>query len=174
MADYSTEKMTGNHHIKDNERQFHEKRRGADRRKSKMPRLRFLLFGGRRRHIRREEDKNSIAVMDSYSEPLFALIIGILCLSLIDAAMTLYLIGQGAQEINPVMAYFLDKGTGTFIIAKYILTSVAVIIILLIKNSYLPGIRIRSKNLLVFAIVSFALVIIWEIYLVSTLIQNTQ
>jgi len=113
-----------------------------------------------------------IAIMDSYSQSLFAVIIGILCLSLIDAVMTLHLIGHGATEINPIMAYFLDKGTVTFVAAKYILTTVAVIIILLVKNSYLPRTRIRSKNLFIFAIASFALVIIWEIWLVYMLLAR--
>ena len=173
MTINSTEKNTGNINITENGRRYHEKRRGADRRQSKIPGLRYLIFGGRRKHVRREEDNNGIVIMDFYSQSLFALIIGILCLSLIDAAMTLHLIGHGAQEINPVMAYFLDKGTVTFISAKYILTSGAVIIILLVQNAYLPRLRIRSKNLFIFAIVAFALVVVWEIYLLSKLIQGS-
>jgi hypothetical protein len=151
----------------------HYTRKGGDRRQSRIPRLRFLIFGGRRRQVRREEDMKSIVIMDSYSQSLFVVIIGILCLSLIDAVMTLHLIGHGAKEINPIMAYFLDKGTVIFIAVKYILTSLAVIIILLVKNAYLPRTRIRSNNLFAFAIISFALVIIWEIFLVFMLLART-
>jgi len=172
MLSYSAKEKSKNQNIAKDDGQEHEKRRGPDRRKSTIPPLRFLFFGGRRRQIRREEDMKGIAIMDSYSQSLFAVIIGILCLSLIDAVMTLHLIGHGATEINPIMAYFLDKGTVIFVAAKYILTTVAVIIILLVKNSYLPRTRIRSKNLFIFAIASFALVIIWEIWLVYMLLAR--
>ncbi len=154
-------------------RQDYEKRYGGDRRQRSIPPLWFLIFGGRRRKVRREEDMNGIIIMDSYSQSLFVVIIGILCLSLTDAVMTLHLIGHGAKEINPVMAYFLDKGIVVFITAKYIMTSVAVVIILLIKNTYLPRTRVRSKNLFTFAIVCFSLVIIWEILLVFMLMART-
>jgi hypothetical protein len=159
--------------VPEDNRQDYEKRYGVDRRKRTIPSFRFLVFGGRRKQVRREEDMNGIVVMDSYSQSLFVVIISILCLSLIDAMMTLHLIGQGAKEINPIMAYFLDKGTVVFITAKYILTSGAVVIILLIKNTYLPRTRIRSKKLFIFAIISFSLVIIWEILLVFMLMART-
>jgi hypothetical protein len=173
MNSGSADKKTKHQDTEEDDKHGHHKRNEGDRRQSRIPRLRFLIFGGRRRQVRREEDRKSIIIMDSYSQSLFAVIIGILCLSLIDAVMTLHLIGHGAKEINPIMAYFLDKGTVIFIAAKYILTSAAVIIILLVKNAYLPRTRIRSKNLFTFAIISFALVIIWEIFLVFMLLART-
>ncbi len=142
-----------------------EKRGCKDRRQRAIPSLKFLFWGGRRKKIRREDDMQKIAIMDSYSQPLFAVIIAILCLSLMDAAMTLYLIGLGAKELNPIMDYFIQKGPAVFITVKYIFTSVAVIIILLIKNTYLPRTQIRTKNLFFFALISFGLVVLWEIYL---------
>ncbi len=169
MNSYSVQKQTESKDSLENGGQDYEKRYGGDRRKRVVPPLRYLLFGGRRKRVRREEDMNGIAIMDRYSQSLFVVIMGIICLSLIDAVMTLHLISHGATEINPVMAYFLDKGTVNFIVAKYILTSLAVIIILLLKNNYLPKTRIRSKSLFIFAIVSFGLVIIWEILLVFML-----
>jgi hypothetical protein len=173
MITFSVKDKPENHDHLEDDRQDHEKRYGVDRRKRTIPPFRFLIFGGRRRHVRREEDMKGIVFMDSYSQSLFAVIISILCLSLIDGVMTLHLIGHGAKELNPIMAYFLDKGTVVFITAKYILTSVAVIIILLIKNTYLPRTRVRSKKLFIFAIVSFSLVVIWEILLVFMLMGRT-
>jgi len=173
MISYSVTDKPENCDILEDEKQNHEKRYSGDRRQSTIPPFRFLIFGGRRRQVRREEDMKGIVIMDSYSQSLFAVIIGILCLSMIDAVMTLHLIGHGAKEINPIMVYFLDKGIVIFITAKYILTSLAVVIILLVKNTYLPRTRIRSKNLFTFAIVSFSLVIIWEIFLVFMLMVRT-
>lgn len=173
MTTYLEKDKPENHDHLEDDRQDYEKRYGVDRRKRTIPSFRFLVFGGRRKQVRREEDMNGIVIMDSYSQSLFVVIIGILCLSLTDAAMTLHLIGHGAKEINPIMAYFLDKGIVVFITAKYIMTSVAVVIILLIKNTYLPRTRVRSKNLFTFAIVCFSLVIIWEILLVFMLMART-
>ena len=172
MNSDSAHKKSKSQDTKEDNKHDQNKRNRGDRRQSRIPSLRFLIFGGRRRQVRREEDMKGIVIMDSYSQSLFVVIIGILCLSLIDAVMTLHLIGHGAKEINPVMAYFLDKGTVIFIAAKYILTSAAVIIILLVKNAYLPKTRIRSNNLFAFAVISFALVIIWEIFLVFMLLAR--
>jgi hypothetical protein len=173
MNSDSAHKKSKSQDTKEDQKHAQDKRNEGDRRQSKFPSLRFLIFGGRRRQVRREEDMKGIVIMDSYSQSLFVVIVGILCLSLIDAVMTLHLIGHGAKEINPIMAYFLDKGTVIFIAAKYILTSAAVIIILLVKNAYLPRTRIRSNKLFAFAIISFALVIIWEIFLVFMLLART-
>ncbi|MFO8082979.1 MAG: DUF5658 family protein [Desulfobacterales bacterium] len=165
MKSHPANKTAVRNNFKERDNEILEQRSGKDRRQKIIPPLRFLLFGGRRKNIRREEDMQNIVIMDSYSRSLFAVIIVILFLSLIDAAMTLYLIGHGAKELNPLMDYFLQKSPLTFIIAKYFITSVALIIILLIKNTYLPRTRFRSKNLFIFAIISFTLVIIWEIWL---------
>lgn len=147
------------------DRQDFIKRGGKDRRQGTIPSLKYLFWGGRRKKIRREEDMQKLAIMDSYSQSLFAVIVAILCLSLMDAAMTLYLIGLGAKELNPIMDYFIQKGPAVFITAKYVLTSLAVIIILLIKNTCLPRTKFRTKNLFFFAVISFGLVVLWEIYL---------
>lgn len=165
MNSDGVDKKVGKDNFGEPDSRFSDQRSGNDRRQRIIPPLKFLFFGGRRKHIRRENDKQNIVIMDSYSQSLFAVIIGILCLSLIDAAMTLYLIGLGAKELNPIMDYFIQKGHITFIVAKYSITSAAVVIILLIKNTYLPRTRFRSRNLFIFAIISFSLVIVWEILL---------
>jgi len=63
------------------------------------------------------------------------MIMGIIFLSLLDALLTLYLIEEGSNELNPVMDYFLNKGPLIFTLAKYLLTSVAVVIFVILANS---------------------------------------
>jgi hypothetical protein len=145
---------------------FTDERRDLDRRKRRIPPIRFLIFGGRRKTVRRKGPHRRIILLDHYSERLFAIISAILILSLIDAVMTLYLINHGATEINPVMAYFLRKGSLFFIVAKYVLTTLSVIMILLVKHTILPYFRFHATNLFVFALAAFGLVVSWEVALV--------
>lgn len=53
---------------------------------------------------------------------LFVLFI-VLLLSLVDGAMTIYLVQRGAWEANPFMRYALNVSHEFFIIVKYFLTA---------------------------------------------------
>lgn len=146
-----------------------EQRSGRDRRRRMFPPLRFLVAGGRRRGIRRSEDLYRIVILDRYSPKLFISIVGILFLSLFDGLLTLYLIEHGSTEINPVMDYFLKKGPFIFAIAKYALTSLAVVIFVVVANSVLPRSNFRAQKLFPYALLAFGSVIAWEIMLVLVL-----
>jgi hypothetical protein len=145
-----------------------EKRSGTDRRRGTFPALSFLVSGGRRRQVRRAHDQRRIVILDRYPAGLLVVILGILFLSLTDAFLTLNLIEHGASEINPVMAYFLEKGPILFTVVKYGLTSMAVIIFVLVKNSTIRGSRMRTQSLFTFAIVCFAIAVVWQIVLILT------
>lgn len=146
-----------------------EKRFGAERRRRSVPSLSILFSGGRRCRVRRVHDQRRIVILDRYSPGLLAVIMGILFLSLTDAFLTLNLIEHGASEINPVMAYFLQKGPLVFTLVKYGLTSLAVIIFLLVKNSVIQGSRMRTRSLFTFAFVCFLIAVVWQIILIFTL-----
>jgi hypothetical protein len=51
-----------------------------------------------------------------------------------DAFLTLFLLGQGAYEANPVLAYFLKFGPYAFFTVKYTLTSLGLIALLIFRN----------------------------------------
>jgi hypothetical protein len=146
---------------------------GEDRRRKTIPSLRYLVAGGRRRGVRRVEDQQRIIILDRYSPHLLATIVGILCLSLLDALLTLSLIEHGATEVNPVMAFFLDQGPLVFTSVKYLLTSMGVVIFLLVNHNVLPGARFRMSNLFTFAIASFGIVVVWEIMLIYMIASRT-
>ena len=128
--------------------------------------LRFWMGSGRRRKVRRSTDRQRVVILDRYSPKLFAVIVGILFLSLLDAVLTLYLMEHGSNELNPVMDYFLKKGPLIFTIAKYLLTSVAVIIFVILANSVVPRFKFRAKRLFPYALIAFGSVIVWEVILV--------
>jgi hypothetical protein len=145
---------------------YTEKRRGIDRRTNNKSRLKYLLFNGRRVGSRRRDDSGKAVIFDRYDQNLFLAITTILALSILDALLTLVVIQRGATELNPVMAYFLEHGTPTFIVAKYVLTSIGVLILLIFKNVFLTKIKIRTLSLFPCVIVVFLTVIAWELFLI--------
>ena len=144
---------------------FIERRSGIDRRKARLGGIRQLLFNGRRSNLRRADDRRKLALLDHYSPKIFAIIVAILLLSLVDAVLTLVLISHGAVELNPVMAYFLSKGDSTFLIVKYLLTSISVTIVALINYVFIRIFRSHVRDLLVYFAGCFALVVAWELFL---------
>jgi hypothetical protein len=145
---------------------YNDKRRGIDRRTNNKARLKYLLFNGRRERFRRDEDKGKAFIFDRYNQKLFFAITAILILSILDAVLTLVVIQRGASELNPVMAYFLEHGTPTFIVAKYVLTSIGVLILLIFKNVFLTKLKIYTHSLFPCVIFVFIIVIAWELFII--------
>lgn len=143
-----------------------EKRSGQDRRTQKFPGLKYLLFSGRRTNVRRKEDLHHTFYFDRYSSHLFAAIVAILMLSVLDALLTLHLIGRGSTEINPVMSYFLEFSPIVFMGAKYGLTCFGVVVLLLLRNVVRKRSITHAQNLFSYIIAAFTTVIVWELYLI--------
>ncbi len=93
------------------------------------------------------------------------MIILIILLSITDAAFTLHLIERGALEVNPIMAYYLGYGPLVFFAVKYFLTCAPILVMLVKENGCLFRTGIRIKSLYPFLLLSYALVVQWEIYL---------
>jgi len=143
---------------------FTNKRSGIDRRKVKIPRLKYLLFGGQRKMIRRSEDKQKMIILDNYSPRLLAFVLVILTLSLADGFFTLHLTDHGAIEANPVMAFFLDLSPWAFMSVKYLLTSLSVICFLILNNLYFKPLGIRVDRLFPAIIAVFLVVVFWQFF----------
>ena len=121
--------------------------------------------------IRRREERNTIFWADRYSQTLFGAVLLILFFSVLDGLLTLFLIDHGATELNPVMAYYLDVGPYAFFSVKYLLTSVAVVILLLCQNAFLRTIRIHTRSLFYVIVAAFMSVVAWELYLIFHVIS---
>ncbi|KAA3657824.1 MAG: hypothetical protein DWQ10_12435 [Calditrichaeota bacterium] len=145
-----------------------EKRESMDDRRKKptSPVSSFSFNNGKREAPRRKEDRWQNYFVDRYSKRIFGVVLLILTMSLIDALFTLQLLNNGASEINPVMAHFLEYGPLEFLIAKYILTGASVLLLLIYKNVYLLKTRVRAKYLFIPILGMFALVIVWEVFLI--------
>jgi hypothetical protein len=112
-------------------------------------------------------------VLDRYSPKLFAAMMGIIALSLLDAALTLYLVSHGASEVNPVMNYFPQKGPTAFLAAKYLFTCMAVVIFVVLAHNALPwpG-KLAPQRLYTYALLAFGGVVAWEILLICRLLAR--
>jgi hypothetical protein len=143
---------------------YSDKRSGLDRRKQKIPRLKYLLFGGQRKMIRRSEDKQQMIILDNYSPKLLTFVLIILALSLADGFFTLHVTGHGAIEANPVMAYFLDLSPWAFMSVKYFLTCLSVICFLILNNLYIKSLNVRVDKLFPAVIVVFLVVVFWQFF----------
>ena len=147
-----------------------EQRSGKDRRKNRAIKIRSLLIGGRREKIRRKEDMQILFFADRYSPFLFAVVVTILLLSVTDALLTLFLIGEGASELNPIMAYYIRIGPYSFLAVKYALTSIGVVSFLLLRNIYLRPFKMHTGTIFYFIVGLFMTVVAWELYLISSFI----
>ncbi len=118
---------------------------------------------------RREDERAGEYYADRYSARTLLLVLLILALSIADAFLTLYLIGHGAAEVNPVMAHFLEYGPAAFLAAKYVLTVSSILLLLIHKNMFLFRTRLRAKILFLVFLGIFLAVVLWEIYLIFQL-----
>ncbi|SPD76080.1 conserved membrane hypothetical protein [uncultured Desulfobacterium sp.] len=143
-----------------------ERRSGNDRRKNTHRIISRHRLIGRRRHLRRKEDRKYPQLIDRYSAKLLPIIMGILFLSIMDALFTLILVGRGAEELNPVLAYFLGISPWHFIWIKYLLTSLSVLLVVLCKDSYIFKTKLKARILLFFLPVPFLIVIPWQLGLI--------
>lgn len=143
-----------------------DRRSGKDRRSHELPELKFLFVKGARERIRRRNDRHKFFFFDRYSANLLAAILIILLFSVLDALFTLFLTGNGSEELNPVMAYFLNLNPWAFISVKYLLTCVSVTILLIFHNYYYPKINFYARNFFLYLVGAFTMVVLWELYLV--------
>lgn len=147
-----------------------ERRSGKDRRRQNLPWHQQLFPRGNRVSLRREEDRKRPVCLDRYGTLLFVVIMSIVCLSLLDALLTLILVTEhGAQEMNPILAVYLNIGTRTFLFVKYMLTVFSIFILLLYKDAITQRFRAGRFSFVLVALI-FGSVIIWEAYL---LLLNT-
>ena len=146
-----------------------DRRRSEDRRKGNMPIFSKYWLTGRRGVFRREEDRKLYRKLDRHNPKTLAIILTIIMLSIMDAIFTLELIHNGAAEVNPIMAYYLNFGPMVFFGAKYILTCASILLIFLNQHAYVLNNRVPMKSLYLFLIIPYVLVVQWEIYLLFSI-----
>jgi hypothetical protein len=137
-----------------------------DRRKQSTPFLsRQTICGGRRRTIRREEDKGKHIILDSYGLRLFITLLLLLILSIADAYLTLTLVNAyNATELNPIMALYLEHGSITFFLEKFLFTSVAVFIFCVFNRFAVARISLAGAIIIYLGVVYYELSIMNSLF----------
>ena len=110
-----------------------DRRRMYDRR---VLSWRTFLFGSlnpRRRKNRRGEAVEGL--LDWHEPHLLFLAIMILLMSVLDAILTLALIDQGANEVNPIMAFLLERTPQLFVAAKMFLTGAGIVVLVALARA---------------------------------------
>ena len=86
-----------------------ERRDSADRRRRPTPMLsRYVLFGGRRRHVRRDEEREG-AFVDLHGPVVLLVVLVIVALNVLDAFFTLLFLSHGGTELNPIVQWVLES-----------------------------------------------------------------
>ncbi len=147
------------------QRESENRRDFAERRRTGLKSMIYALISSRRRETRR--DGEAIAYYtDWYSAPLFVLAVGIALLCVADAFFTLELIRRGGSELNPFMAYLLDKGLYLFVGVKMSLTIGAIVLLVLHQRfSFFRG--VRAVHILLFTFCGYAGLIAYELTLLG-------
>ncbi len=119
---------------------------------------RQAMCGGRRNTVRRKDDRKTCILVDNYGLRLFIFLLLLLLLSISDAYLTLSLVGvYKATELNPIMALYLEHGSLTFFLEKFLFTSVAVFIFCVLSNFAAARISLALAIILYFGLVCYEL-----------------
>jgi Domain of unknown function (DUF5658) len=110
-----------------------DRRIGRDRRGRPTPPWAAWL-GHRRRRAGRRRDDRAGAYVDVYAPSDVLLLTAIFLLNVLDAGFTLSHLSHGARELNPVMAWMLALGDGSFLFTKCFAVGAWLVFLLVHKN----------------------------------------
>jgi hypothetical protein len=147
-----------------------QRRTGKDRRSRT---LLSLLMGSfkRRRHGPRRLADGSIAGTDWYASPLLAAGLLILILCVVDALLTLALLGHGAYEANPLMDTVVHGDGIRFVAFKFGLTAAGVVLLILLARVKAFG-RLPVSTLLYGVLVAYVFLIGYEYSLLRQVVPE--
>jgi len=133
--------------------------RVGDRRDQSTPRLsRFTFFGGRRRHVRRDEEREG-SFVDLYSPIALLPILWVALMNAADSFFTLHHLQSGGIELNPVAAVMLETGRVGFVLCKATLITLALLVLSMHKNFFLARIG------LIAAVTTYTVLVAYHLWL---------
>ena len=90
----------------------------------------------------------------------------LLLASIVDAILTIHLLREGADEINPLMDGLLEHGIQPFLIIKYVLTAGGLPLLLIYQKHRLFGTRVCVGYLIPIAVAMYAVLIGYQLVLI--------
>lgn len=111
--------------------------RGPDRRQRPTARFsRYTLWGGRRKTIRRDEEREG-SFVDRYGSRTIGIVLWVALMNIGDSFFTLVHLQAGGVELNPVAKALLTTGRWNFVFAKSFLIALALVVLAVHKNFHL-------------------------------------
>lgn len=139
-----------------------ERRNLKDRRQKPTRSISRYAFVGRRRETRRSEELDNYYV-DRYEWQLLALTSLIFLFCVLDAFLTYKISQMGGSEWNRLMTSFMEKNLTLSLAAKFLITAVCSVFLLVHKNFRIFGL-IRTQ---------VAICIIFFVYLTLILYESS-
>jgi len=127
---------------------------------------RYALWGGRRAGARRDGDDREIFV-DRYGNRLFAVVMGIVVLNLLDAWFTLLFLANGGIELNPLVDRVLAHGPLLFLLFKTLGIGVCCAFLAITVNFRAARIGLGV------VLAGYSLLLCWHLLLLAALSQGT-
>lgn len=142
-----------------------ERRSGTERRDRTLRAYWHGSLQPRRRAGRRAADA-AYPIIDWHSPRVFALVVGILLLCVADGTLTVMLLEDGAEEMNPVMAWFVPHSLGWFAAVKLALTAVGVAVLVACSRMKLFR-AVSGEILLALVLAGYAILVGYELLLLG-------
>jgi hypothetical protein len=147
---------------------FRERRANdLDRRALTLRTLLTSSFSPRRRAGRRAGEQE--LPVDFHEPYLLVLAVVLLLLSVADAFLTVTLMGDGAQETNPLLAFVLNEHPRFFAVIKMALTGMGVLLLVAMARTKLFRL-VRAVLFLQGLVAAYFVLVAYEAWLVSTML----
>ena len=104
--------------------------------------------------------------VDRFSPAMLLVVLMLVLASMVDAILTVRVLQAGGDEINPVMDHLLNRGILPFVLGKYLLTVAGLPLLLIFKNHYLFGTRVRVGYLIPVIVALYLVLIGYQIVLI--------
>lgn len=119
------------------------RRQEGDRRRRPTSPCDALRRNGRRSRPRRRDERRGAFFVDRFDAPTLAMVVALLCLTILDGVLTLELLELNSVEVNPVMAHLLTRGPIAFLVGKYTLTAAGLPFLVVYQHHEIFGSRFR-------------------------------
>jgi hypothetical protein len=137
-----------------------------DRRRQPTPLWAVLGLNGRRMRCRRAAEHAQPYFVDRFPPVLLLAIMLLIFASILDGVITLQIIQAGGDEVNPVMDRLLDHGAEPFLLGKYLLTVAGLPLLLIFRNYFLFGTRLRVGHLIPVFVGLYAVLLTYQCCLI--------
>ncbi len=144
-----------------------DRRVRSDRRRQPTSRWAAILPAGRRLRNRRSEEHRQPYFTDRFSAAIFVGILTLIAATFVDAGLTVHVLRGGGCEVNPLMRRLLSQSVEAFVIGKYLLTVVGLPVLLIFRNHYLFGTRLRVGYLIPVSVALYVVLIGYQVTLIN-------